>query len=165
MDALRRSAKAFLSARRIAVAGVARDGRLPANVIYRRLRQQGYQVFALNPAAAEVEGDPCWATVADVPGGVDAVVVATPPSASARVVRECAAAGVEQVWIHRSFGQGSASDEATLVAREAGMSLIDGACPMMFLEPVDVPHRCFRWLLGVTGKLPRPDDAQADVAS
>jgi hypothetical protein len=26
---------------------------------------------------------------------------------------------------------------------------------MMFCQPVDVGHKCMRWLLGVTGKLPK----------
>ncbi len=82
------------------------------------------------------------------------MLIATHPSAAPDVARECVAAGVPRVWMHRSFGEGSRSDEATAVCREAGIAVLDGGCPMMFLEPVDVAHRCFRWILGATGKLP-----------
>jgi uncharacterized protein len=154
MDGLREAAAAFLRARRIAVAGVSRDGGNPANIIYRRLRGAGYEVFAVNPNAAEVEGDPCHASVTGIPGGVEGVVIATPPWASLAVVEECVAAGVGRVWIHRSFGVGSVSAEAVDRCRDAGIEAIPGACPMMFLDPVDAGHRCMRWLLGAMKVLP-----------
>jgi predicted CoA-binding protein len=86
---------------------------------------------------------------------VDGVVIATHPDASLNVVRQCVEAGIPRVWIHRSFGQGSMSDEAVTEARAAGLSVIPGACPMMFCEPVDIGHKCFRWWFGMRGKLPR----------
>jgi uncharacterized protein len=154
MDGLREAAAAFLGQRRIAVAGVARDGGNPANIIYRRLRGAGYDVFAVNPNAVEAEGDPCHASVTRIPGGVDGVVIATPPWATLAVVQDCVEAGVPRVWIHRSFGTGSVSTEAVDRCRSAGIELIPGACPMMFLDPVDTGHRCMRWLLGAMKALP-----------
>jgi uncharacterized protein len=154
MDNLRQAAAAFLAVRRVAVAGVARDGRNPANAIYRRLRNGGYEVFAVNPRTDQVEGDPCYGSVRGIPGGVESVVIATHPSATLSVVADCVAAGVGRVWIHRSFGEGSVSDDAVELCRAAGIAVIPGACPMMFLDPVDLGHRCMRWLLGATGHLP-----------
>ena len=153
-DALRRAETDFLSLRRIAVAGVSRDGRQASNVIYRRLRQEGYDVSPVNPVADQVEGDRCYASLSDIPGGVDGVVVVTHPDAAAEVVRECVELGIRRVWFHRSFGIGSVSDEAAQVCAREGITAIQGGCPMMFLEPVDLPHRCIRWVLDVTGKLP-----------
>jgi uncharacterized protein len=153
MTKIEQAARDFLSHRRIAVAGVSRDGTSAANVVYRRLRAEGYEVFALNPHASEVKGDRCYASAGDVPGGVDGVVVGTAPSASAEVVRDCLAAGVARVWFHRSFGVGSVAEDAVALAERAGLAVIGGACPMMFLDPVDLPHRCMRWVLGATGKL------------
>jgi uncharacterized protein len=154
MDRLKAAAAEFLAQRRIAVVGVARDGKNPANLIYRRLRDAGHEVFAVNPRATEVEGVQAFASVGGIPGGVDGVVIATPPAATEAVVAECAAAGVRRVWIHRSLGTGSVSPEAVALGQRLGMAVIDGACPMMFLDPVDAGHRCMRWLLGVMGKLP-----------
>ena len=54
------AAKDFLSKDRIAVTGVSRSpGDHGGNVVYRRLRDRGYTVFAVNPNADEVEGDRC----------------------------------------------------------------------------------------------------------
>ena len=153
---LKETAREFLSHRRFAVAGVSRDPAQAANLIYRRLRETGYEVFAVNPAAEEVDGDRCWPRLGAVPGHLDVVVIATPPAAAADVVRQCDAVGVRRVWMHRSFGTGSVSPEAVELARSHGMTVLDGGCPMMFIEPVDIGHRCIRWVLGVTGKLPTP---------
>lgn len=154
MSALQEAAAEFLSHRRLAVAGVSRDGAHAANALFRRLRDEGYQVYALNPNADEVEGGACYHALAEIPGGVEGVVIATPPAAAAGVVRECADAGVPRVWLHRSFGAGSVSAEAVALCEQQGIAVLDGGCPMMFLDPVDVGHRCMRWLLGAVHKLP-----------
>lgn len=157
MVTLKQAATDFLSRNRIAVAGVSRSGGAShgANVLYKGLRDAGYQVFAVNPNADEVEGDPCYRDLKSIPGGVDAVVVGTAPAHSAEVVRDCAELGVGQVWLHRSFGGGSVSDEAVEVGREAGITVIAGACPMMYLPKADFGHRCMRVVLGLTGGLPK----------
>ncbi len=148
------SIRQFLTAGRIAVSGVSRDPQQPANLIYRKLRGVRTDVVAVNPRAEQVEGDPCFPTLAAIPGGVDAVLVATAPAAGVEIVRQCQALGVRLVWFHRSFGAGSVSDEAVALCRASGIIPIVGGCPMMFVEPVDPAHRCFRWFLGVTGRLP-----------
>ena len=109
----------------------------------------------MNPATAEAEGGPCYPNLRAIPGGIDAVLVFTPPAATPGVVRECTELGIRHVWIHRSLGQGSWSPEAEVIARNHGVVLIPGGCPMMFCAPVDPAHRCFRWMLGLFGKLPR----------
>ncbi len=144
----------FLAQKRIAVAGVSRSKNEAANAVYRKLRGAGYEVFAVNPKAQEVEGDPCFPDLGSVPGGVDGVVIATHPAVSEQVARECAELGIRRVWMHRSFGQGSVSEEAIRVCRDNGISVIPGGCPLMFCAPVDIGHRCMRWVLGVTGRLP-----------
>jgi predicted CoA-binding protein len=155
MTTLREAADEFLAQRRIAVAGVSRDEKMPANLIYRRLRDNGYEVFAVNPNAEEVEGDRCYPDVAAVPGGVDGVVVATPPDASVRVVEQCADAGVPRVWLHRGIGPGSLTDAAVASGREHGLEVIPGGCPNMFGRTADPGHRCMRVMLRMGGKLPK----------
>lgn len=147
--------QAFLAGRRIAVAGVSRDPRQAANAILRKLRASGYEAVALNPHVDAVEGGPCYRELAAVPGRVDGVVVATHPDVSASIVRQCADRGVDRVWFHRSFGQGSVSDEAVRAGRELRVECIVGGCPLMFCEPVDVGHRCMRWWLQRKGRVPR----------
>jgi predicted CoA-binding protein len=162
MTSLAAAAADFLAQRRIAVAGVSRDKPNAANIIYRRLRADGYQVFAVNPAADSVEGDPCYRALDAIPGGVDAVVVGTAPAAALQVAEECAAAGVRRLWLHRGPGGGSVSEAAVRYCEEHGIAVIGGACPMMFIKPTDFAHRCMCWLLGRLGRL--PDASRYDVA-
>lgn len=157
VTALSDAAQDFLEQRRIAVVGVSRKGDVPGNIIYKKLRQAGYAVFAVNPSAETVEGDPCYPTLETIPGGVDGVVIATHPKQTADVVRQCADLGIRRVWIHRSFGQGSLDTEAVRLSRELGLAVIPGGCPMMFCEPVDPVHKCMRWLSGLVGGLPKPE--------
>jgi predicted CoA-binding protein len=156
MRTLKEAAEEFLALKRIAVAGVSRNGDLPANAIFRKLRNAGYEVYPVNPRADNVEGVKCYPDIASIPGGVDGVVIATHPAVTLQLVRECSQLGVKHVWMHRSFGQGSVDEEAVRLGREQGLSVIPGSCPMMFCDPVDFPHRCMRWWLHVTGTEAEP---------
>lgn len=155
MTSLKQAADEFLSQHRIAVAGVSRDSKQPANLIYRRLRDTGHSVFAVNPSAEEVEGDHCYASVGSIPDGVDGVVIVTPATASADVVADCASAHVPRVWLHRGMGPGSSSEQAVALCKEHGITVIPGGCPCMFGETADAGHKCMRAMLRATGKLPR----------
>lgn len=159
MTKLRDAADEFLAQQRIAVAGVSRDAKQPANLIYRRLRDTGHEVFPVNPAANAVEGDRCYATVTEIPGGVDGVVVVTPAAASAGVVEDCAAAGVPRVWLHRGMGPGSLTDEAVDACHRHGIAVIPGGCPNMFGATSDPGHRGMLHVLQLTGKVPRHVEA------
>jgi hypothetical protein len=145
----------FLTGERLAVAGVSRSGRLPANAIFRRLRDVGYQVSPINPTTDEVEGVPCYPDVLALPEAPDGVVIATHPDVAAGVVEQCAQRGVRQVWFHRSFGDGSVSDEAIRACERLGIDPIVGGCPLMFCGKVDLAHRCMRWWLQRKGRVPR----------
>ncbi len=150
------AAAAFLAQKRIAVTGVSRTAAgHGGNTVYRRLRERGYEVFAVNPNAEQVEGDPCHPDLASIPGGVDAVVIATRPDAAEATVHECAELGITHVWMHRAFGHGSVCDEATAHGRENGLIVIDGGCPLMFDPVSDLAHRIMRPLLTLTGAVPR----------
>lgn len=155
MNALQESVGEFLAAGKIAVVGVSRDPRHVGNAIYRKLRAKGVPVVAVNPQAPKVEGDPCYPDVASIPGGVEAVVVATPPATADAIVHECHEAGIRRVWLHGSFGSSSVPAGAVAFCREHGIRVIAGACPMMFVEPVDIGHRCARTVLGWIGRLPK----------
>jgi predicted CoA-binding protein len=150
------AASKFLAKKRVAVTGVSRKPQThAANAVYRRLRERGYEVFAVNPNADQVEGDRCFPDLKSIPGGVEAVVIGTGPQHALTAVRECADLGIEQVWMHRSFGAGSVSDEAVAWGREHGMRVIDGGCPLMFKPTSDAGHVVIRSLLTLTGKVPR----------
>jgi uncharacterized protein len=147
----------FLAQKRIAVAGVSRDhGSHPAaNLIYRRLKTTGHEVFPVNPNMQTFDGDRCYADVRSIPGGVDGVVIVTRPETTERIVHDCGDGGVRRVWMHQSIGKGtSVSTKAVEYCRQHDISVIAGACPMMYGKGVDFGHMCMRWALKLTGGLP-----------
>ncbi len=144
----------FLSGKRIAVAGVSRSGKLPANAIYRRLLASGYDAIPVNPAATSVEGVRCYPDLGSIPGPVDGVIVASHPDVSLQLVRQCADLGVKNVWFHRSFGSGSVSDAAVEECGRSGISCLVGGCPLMYCGPVDPFHRLMRWWLRLRHRVP-----------
>ena len=156
MQSIKDAAATFLSAKRIAVTGVSRTpGSHGSNVVYQRLRERGYEVFAVNPNADQVEGDPCFPDLHAIPGGVEAVVIGTRPERAQDTVRECEDLGIAQVWMHRSFGGGSVSKEAAEYGRAHGMTVIDGGCPLMFEPASDPGHRAMRWAFTTNRHVPR----------
>lgn len=146
----------FLTARRIAVTGVSREpGSHGGNAVMSGLRRRGFSVIPVNPNAHDVEGTACYPNLAAIPGGVDAVVIATRPEQAAATVRECADLGIKKVWLHRSIGGGSVSEDAVQVGRENGITVIDGGCPLMFGPDADRAHRLMRGFCRLTGAVPR----------
>jgi predicted CoA-binding protein len=147
----------FLAQKRIAVAGVSRDrSHHPVgNLIYRRMKNTGHDVFPVNPHMQTFEGERCYPDLKSIPGGVDGVVIITRPEITERIVHDCAEAKVRRVWMHQSLGKGSSvSPAAVEYCRQHDISVIAGACPMMFGPGADVGHTCMRWFLKLTGGLP-----------
>jgi uncharacterized protein len=156
MTAIKDAAAEFLTHTRVAVTGVSRTpGKHGSNVVYTRLRERGYEVFAVNPNADEVEGDRAYPDLRSIPGGVDAVVIGTRPARAEDTVRECVELGIERVWMHRGPGAGSVSDGATAYGREHGITVIDGGCPCMFGPTADAGHKAMRVLFTLNGHVPR----------
>jgi len=154
MQSVKKAASAFLANKRVAVTGVSRRPKdHGSNTVYKRLRERGYEVFAVNPNAAEVEGDPCYQDLKSIPGGVQAVVIGTRPEIAEDTMRECAELGITRVWMHRGPGGGSVSDAATSYGRAHGITVIDGGCPLMFGPTADFGHKIMR--LVYAGHVPK----------
>jgi uncharacterized protein len=154
MISTKQAAATFLASKRIAVTGVSRSAQgHGGNTVYTRLRDRGYEVFAVNPNADEVEGDRCYHSLRDIPGGVEAVVIATRPDAAEPTMRECAELGITMAWMHRAFGEGSVDDRATAYGRDHGITVIDGGCPLMFEPASDFGHKIIK--LVCSRKIPK----------
>ena len=156
MDTIKDAAAAFLANKRIAVTGVSRTANSHGgNAVYNRLRTRGYHVFAVNPNTDQVEGNRSYASIRDIPGGVDAVVIATRPDRAEANMRECVELGIRQVWIHRSSGERGVCADATVVGRDNGITVIDGGCPLMFEPTSDFVHKMMRVVLTAKGSVPK----------
>ena len=156
MTTIKDAASEFLAHKRVAVTGVSRDPNgHGSNVVYKRLGERGYDVFAVNPNADEVEGDRAYHDLGAIPGGVEAVVIGTRPEIAEETMRECAELGIKHVWMHRGPGAGSVSKAAATYGREQGIAVIDGGCPCMFGPTADFGHKTMRLVFTLTGNVPR----------
>jgi len=140
--------RTFLKLPRIALVGLSRDPQDFSRALFRELAERGYDVVPVNPALGEVEGRRCWAKVSLVAPPVQGALLLTPPARSAEAVRDCLAAGVRELWLHRGAGAGSASPEAIEVAQAAGVEPVTGLCPFMALEGAGWFHRVHRFFRG-----------------
>ncbi len=146
----------FLVQKRIAVAGVSRGGKSPANLIYEKLKREGHTVYAINPNAEMIDGEPAYADVKSTPEKADGVVIVTNPALTEQIVKQCADAGIPRAWIHSSVVHGSSVTEAAIQYGEAhGVKVIPGGCPMMFGTKADIFHKGMCWWMKTTGKLPK----------
>jgi len=154
MQSINEAASVFLANGRVAVTGVSRHRENHGgNTVYRRLRDRGYAVFAVNPNAREVEGDRSYPDLKSIPGGIEAVVIATRPEIAMDTVRECVELGIQHVWMHRGPGAGSVSPAAAEYGRQNGITVIDGGCPLMFGPTADFGHRLIRFVYA--GNVPK----------
>ena len=156
MQPIKEAAAEFLAGKRVAVTGVSRTAEdHGSNVVYKRMRERGYEVFAVNPNADEVEGDRCYHDLRSIPGGVEGVVIGTRPEIAEETMRECAELGIGHVWMHRGPGAGSVSESAADYGRQQGIAVIDGGCPCMFGPTADCGHTMMRLVFTLVGNVPR----------
>jgi predicted CoA-binding protein len=156
-NAPRTTVSDFLAQKRIAVAGVSskNSSHPAANLIYKRLKATGHDVFAVNPNMKSFEGDLCYPDLRSIPEGVDGVVIVTRPEVTEKIVHDCRDAGVPRVWMHQSLANGSSVSKAAVdYCRENGIGVIEGGCPMMVGDDIDFGHRCMRWMMSLAGSLP-----------
>jgi len=156
MSSIKEAAAVFLAVKRVAVTGVSRNAAgHGGNIVYQRLRGRGYEVFAVNPNAQTVEGGRAYPNLSSIPGGVEAVVIATKPETAEATMRECAELGIHHVWMHRGGSAGSVSSAATEYGRTHGITVIDGGCPLMFDPTADFAHKCMRFVFRMSGAVPK----------
>ena len=143
----------FLAHRRLAFVGASSDPKEFSASVYRELKAHGYELHPVNPHAEEIDGDLCVPSVDALPDDVDGAIVMVPADAAEGVVQACIARGIPRVWLHKGGGPSSVSDEAVALCREHGVEVVDGACPMMFLDGATWFHRVHRWGRSATGHL------------
>ena len=150
----------FLAQKRIAVVGVSDQRETGCNLAYRKFKESGYEVSAVNPRIESFEGDPCYPDLASIPDKPDAVFILTNPRVTEQVVQQCVDQGISRVWMHCLMGtrpglaasMTSVSEEAVRMCRENGITVIPGTCPNQFLKP-DFGHRMMRGIFGTLGFL------------
>lgn len=153
MKPIKELANDFLSCSVIAVVGISSAKQTVANGVYKKLKTEKRTVYAVGKNTTLFDNDRCYPDLATVPARVDGVFVAANPENIERVIDECVALAIPRVWIHNFNGVMKLSDATAKKCREHNITVIPGACPMMFINNADFGHKCIKWFLSATGKL------------
>ena len=125
----------FLAVGSFAVVGASADRAKYGNKVLRCYAQHGHPVVGVHPREREVEGQPCFPSLRDVPGEPRAVSVVAPPAAARTICEDAVTAGVRHLW----FQPGAEDPDAIAYAVENGVEVIaDGACLLVALGFRDV---------------------------
>ncbi len=147
----KKSVDEFFQQKTLAMVGVSRDTKKFGYQVYRELKSKGYHLLAVNPQAQQIDGEPCYPNLRQLPEKAGGVIVMTPAAQSESVVRDAAVAGIRRVWLQ----QGSVSDAALRYCQENGIEVIANECVLMFAEPVGSFHKVHRWVWKLIGKMPK----------
>jgi predicted CoA-binding protein len=101
----------------VAVIGASSNRDKFGNKALRAFAHRGYTVIPINPTEAEVEGHKTYASVLDVPGGIDLATVYVPPRYGVKVMEQLAQKGVPEVWLN----PGADGPDVVARARELGL--------------------------------------------
>ncbi len=150
----------FLVQKKIAVVGVSDKRETGCNLNYKKFKDAGYQVYAVNPHISIYDGNPCYPDLKSVPDELDAVFILANPKVTEQIVRQCVDLGIKHVWMHCMMGtkpglaasMTSVSDEAVKLCQGNGIAVIPGTCPNQFLNP-DFGHAMMRGLWKMLGFL------------
>lgn len=144
----------FLRLQRFAMVGVSRDAKDFSRGLLRELCDRGYDVAPVNLCAEVIDGLKCFQSLQTVKPAVEGALLMTSPRETERVVRDCAEAGVRQVWMYRAGGQGAVSQQAIEFCRKNSIRVVEGYCPYMFLPATAFPHRAHGFLMKLVGSYP-----------
>jgi hypothetical protein len=108
----------------IAVVGLSPKPDRPSYVVARAMQRYGYRIIPVRPATAEVLGEKCYPSLADVPEKVDLVDVFRAAEHIPALVDACIALGVPAIWIQ----EGIVHEAAAGQARAAGLTVVMDRC-------------------------------------
>jgi len=154
----------FLAQKKIAVVGVSDKRDTGCNLNYQKFKENGYQVYAVNPRITEFKGDPCYPDLKAIPEKPDAVFILANPKVTDQIVRQCVDLGIKHVWMHcmmgtkpgLAAGMTSVSPSAVEMCNANGIAVIPGACPNQFLKP-DFGHAMMRGMWRMFGFMNFPN--------
>ena len=115
------------SVRTIAVVGASPRRERPSHGVMAYLQRRGYRTIPVNPNAAggTINGERCYASLAEVPEPIDMVDVFRRTEAAGGVVDEAIAIGARVVWMQL----GVRDDTATARAESRGLKVVMNRCP------------------------------------
>jgi hypothetical protein len=141
----------FLETKKMAVAGASRNPKKFGGAIFKALKENGFELYPVNPNADEVQNVKCFKSIADLPNEVTHLYIVTPKSETQQVVDAAIKKAIKKIWMQ----QKSETPDAVKSVEEAGIEFIHSKCLFMFLEPVGGPHAFHRFFVKMFGGYPK----------
>lgn len=116
----------MLGMKKWAVVGAHQNTDKYGNMIYRKLKLRGYEVYAVNPFFDDIEGDICYKNLSAVPVKPDVIDMVVGPDKAKVVLEEAATLGIEYIW----FQPGTYNDEVLELAKRLGLQVVQ-ACVLV----------------------------------
>lgn len=108
----------------LAVVGLSSKPSRPSHGVAAYMKSRGYRVIPVNPNESAVLGERAYASLGDVPGPVEVVVVFRKSEHVPEVVENAIEAGAKVVWLQ----EGVVHEAAARRAREYGLQVIQDRC-------------------------------------
>ncbi len=146
---MNQSIQDFINCKNIAVVGVSRNDKKFGNLAYKELKERGYQVYAVNPAMKEFQGEPCYPNLSALQGKIEGVLLSVRSDQGQAVLEEASRVGIKNVWVQQQ------AESAALLesGRQLGLNLVSGKCILMYAPPVRSFHGFHRTINKIFGKL------------
>ena len=148
----------FLAQKKIAVVGVSDKRETGCNLAYNKFKENGYQVYAVNPRISTFNGAPCYPDLNSIPDKPEAVFILASPKVTDQIVQQCVDLSIKHVWMHCMMGtkpglvagMTSVSADAVEKCKANGIAVIPGSCPNQFLK-ADFGHAMMRGMWRLFG--------------
>lgn len=141
----------FLSGKKFAMAGVSTNKKKFGYVIFKELREKGYDICPINPKTNEIDGVKCYPSVNEIPEDYNKLFIVTPKNTTDAILKEASEKGIKHVWIQQMAN----TKESASIAQSHGIELIEKECIFMFAEPVTSIHKFHRTLRKLFGMMPK----------
>ncbi len=108
----------------VAVVGLSADWYRPSYFAAKYMQEHGYRIIPVNPRYAEILGEKCYASLADIPEKVDVVDVFRRTADVMPIAEQAVAIGAKVLWQQI----GVLNEEADRYARDHGLDSVMDRC-------------------------------------
>jgi uncharacterized protein len=134
----------FLSHKKLALVRLSPQTPVMGVKMEDELRPKGYEMHIVY-----LNGTGSDATIADVKDKVEGAIIAVPKSECEAAVKETLEAGIPRLWLQ----SGCQTKEAVTLCEQKGIPVVEGACVLMYAQPVKSVHAFHRGLWKIFGLL------------